>query len=266
MLPVEQALKDAKLGPEQIDDVLLIGGSSHIPMVRRLLTEDYGFENLNTSVNPEEAVAHGAALQAAKLGGSQYDAIRDITFTDVYPLTLGTSVFGGKNAVLLPRNTKIPATVSQTFLNCADNQTELLIDVYVGERVRYEHNTLLGKFTLPIREAPEGEVQVKVTLDLDSDGIMTLSAEELLTGTSDSIKITREDAPVEMTFDIEDYQENIERYRREDAAWENQYMTMMTMRRSFGGLGGLVSGLRNRLNLNNLFNAADSDSDSDDSD
>ncbi|CAJ0584055.1 unnamed protein product, partial [Mesorhabditis spiculigera] len=247
-------------------------------MVRRLLGETYGFEDLNTTINPEEAVAHGAALLAAKLSGSQYDGIRDISFTDVYPLTLGTSVLGGKNSVLLPRNTKVPAKVSETFQNSVDNQKELQIDVgafmhyiwvalfyiyapveqlYAGERVRYEHNTLLGKFSLPIRQAPEGEVEVGVTLELDADGIMTLSAEELLTGNSDSIKITREDAPAEMTFDIEDYQENIERYAKEDEAWEKEYM-MMRLIRSIGPLGGLLSRLRSGLMLN-LSDSPDSD-------
>lgn len=184
--PCENALNDAKVKAKDIDEVVLVGGSTRIPKVQQLVKEFFGREP-NRSVNPDEVVAVGAAIQAAVLGGE----VRDILLLDVTPLTLGIKVEGGLMAPLITRNTTIPTRKAQTFSTAADNQNGVTVEVYQGERPMAEDNRKLGNFDLSgIPPAPRGVPQIEVAFDLDANGIMNVSAKDLGTGKQQQIKIT----------------------------------------------------------------------------
>ncbi len=184
--PCESALNDAKLRGKDIDEVVLVGGSTRIPMVQRLVKEFFGKEP-NRSVNPDEVVAVGAAIQAAVLGGE----MKDILLLDVTPLTLGIKVEGGLMVPLIKRNTNIPTEQSQTFSTAADNQPAVTVEVFQGERPMAEDNRKLGTFDLTgIPPAPRGVPQVEVTFKLDANGILNVAAKDKGTGKRHDITIT----------------------------------------------------------------------------
>ena len=184
--PVEQALKDAKIKASDVDEIVLVGGMTRMPKVIETVTKFFGKEP-NKSVNPDEVVAIGAAIQGGVLGGE----VKDVLLLDVTPLTLGIETLGGVSTPLISRNTTIPSSKSQVFSTAADNQTQVEISVLQGERPMASDNKSLGRFILDgIPPAPRGVPQVEVTFDIDANGILNVKAQDKATGKEQSIKIT----------------------------------------------------------------------------
>ncbi|WP_113075339.1 molecular chaperone DnaK [Petrotoga sp. 9PW.55.5.1] len=185
--PIENAMRDAKVTPQDITDVLLVGGSTRTPYVQKLV-KDYFGKDPSKSVNPDEAVAIGAAVQASIMVG---ETDRDLVLVDVTPLSLGIEVKGGLMEVIIPRNNKIPVKKSKVFTTAVDGQTEVEISVYQGERPLAKDNFFLGSFKLAgIPPAPRGVPQIEVTFDIDSNGIVNVSAKDLATQRQQSTVVT----------------------------------------------------------------------------
>ncbi|CAN0592665.1 unnamed protein product, partial [Ectocarpus sp. 12 AP-2014] len=184
--PLKTALKDADLSPSEIDDVILVGGQTRMPLVQQAVAEFFGKEP-RKDVNPDEAVAMGASIQGAVLAGD----VKDVLLLDVTPLTLGIETMGGVATPLIEKNTTIPTKKSQVFSTADDNQTAVTIHVVQGERKQSAQNKSLGRFDLAdIPPAPRGMPQIEVTFDLDANGILNVSAKDKATGKEQSIRIT----------------------------------------------------------------------------
>jgi heat shock 70kDa protein 1/2/6/8 len=219
MEPVERVLRDAKIDKSSVDEIVLVGGSTRIPKIQKMVSDFFNGKEPNRSINPDEAVAYGAAVQAAILSGDQSSkSTNDILLLDVAPLSLGIETAGGVMTPLIKRNTTIPTKKSEVFSTFSDNQPGVLIQVYEGERARTKDNNLLGKFELTgIPPAPRGVPQIEVTFDLDANGIMNVSAVEKGTGKSNKIVITNDKGRLSKE-DIERMLAEAEKYKEEDEA------------------------------------------------
>jgi L1 cell adhesion molecule like protein len=189
---VGHVLRDANMSKSDVTDIVLVGGSSRIPRVQQLLQEFFNGKKPRRGVDPEEAVAYGAAVQASLINGVESEVTNDILLLDLTPLSLGIETAGEMMTVLVPRNSMIPARKSQAFTTSSDNQPGMAIKVYEGERPRTRDNNLLGTFDLTgIPPAPRGVPQIEVTFDVDADGIVNVSAQGKSTGNAKKVTIKK---------------------------------------------------------------------------